>query len=150
VTIFDFLRGRARTTMNEPPGDRVRDLFDQAVALPPERRAAFLEAACAGDPGLHAEVESLLACDANFTESGDAEGVLKSPLRRSTEPTACAAGEPSPGAWRPVRVGHYRIVRRIAEGGMGTVYEAEQDNPRRTVALKVIRTGMVASSALLK
>jgi WD40 repeat protein/predicted Ser/Thr protein kinase len=41
-----------------------------------------------------------------------------------------------------VRVGHYRILRRIAEGGMGTVYEAEQDEPRRTVALKVMRPGL--------
>ena len=41
--------------MSEHPGDRVQGLFDQAVALPPEQRAAFLEAACAGDPGLQAE-----------------------------------------------------------------------------------------------
>jgi WD40 repeat protein/predicted Ser/Thr protein kinase len=46
-------------------------------------------------------------------------------------------------------VGHYRILRYIAEGGMGAVYEAEQDNPRRTVALKVLRPGC-ASPALLK
>jgi tetratricopeptide (TPR) repeat protein/predicted Ser/Thr protein kinase len=47
------------------------------------------------------------------------------------------------------RLGHYRIVRKIAEGGMGAVYEAEQDNPRRTVALKVIRQGF-PSEALLR
>src|SRR5215471_14802776 len=46
-------------------------------------------------------------------------------------------------------VGRYRIVRLIGEGGMGAVYEAEQDQPRRTVALKVIKPGM-ASPALLK
>ena len=50
--------------MSEPSGDRVQDLFDRAVGLPPAERAAFLEVACAGDPGLRAEVESLLACDA--------------------------------------------------------------------------------------
>ena len=38
-------------------------------------------------------------------------------------------------------VGHYRIVRLIGEGGMGAVYEAEQAQPRRTVALKVIKPG---------
>jgi serine/threonine protein kinase len=63
-----------------------------------------------------------------------------------------AAPGPGPGAW-PVgpspRVGHYRILGRIAEGGMGAVYEAEQDNPRRHVALKVIRPGR-ASPALLR
>ncbi|HEX5273067.1 MAG TPA: serine/threonine-protein kinase, partial [Gemmataceae bacterium] len=134
---------------SEPPGDRVQDLFDRAVELPPGRRAAFLDAACAGDDALRAEVESLLACDADFTQSGDEAGFLKSPLGRSPDPTTCAGGEASPVAWRPRRVGHYRIVRRIAEGGMGAVYEAEQDNPRRTVALKVVRAGFT-SPALVK
>src|SRR5437867_6741739 len=46
-------------------------------------------------------------------------------------------------------MGRYKIVRLIGEGGMGAVYEAEQDQPRRTVALKVIKPGM-ASPALLK
>jgi hypothetical protein len=56
-------------------------LFDQAIALPPAGRAAFLEAACANAPVLRAEVESLLACDAHFSEGDEAEGspLLKSP-----------------------------------------------------------------------
>src|SRR5262249_15933221 len=41
----------------------------------------------------------------------------------------------------PVRVGRFRVGRRIGEGGMGVVYEAEQDSPRRTIALKLIRAG---------
>ena len=41
-------------------------------------------------------------------------------------------------------IGRYRIVRLIGEGGMGAVYEAEQDQPRRTVALKVIKPGLAA------
>jgi WD40 repeat protein/predicted Ser/Thr protein kinase len=49
----------------------------------------------------------------------------------------------------PERVGRYRVLRLLGEGGMGIVYEAEQDNPRRPVALKVIRPGAV-SPALLK
>ena len=55
--------------MSEPPGDRVQELFDQAVALPPEQRAAFLAAACADDPAHRAEVEGLLACDADFPDA---------------------------------------------------------------------------------
>jgi tetratricopeptide (TPR) repeat protein len=47
------------------------------------------------------------------------------------------------------KIGRYRIVRLIGEGGMGAVYEAEQEQPRRTVALKVIKPGM-ASPELLR
>ncbi|MBI5764130.1 MAG: tetratricopeptide repeat protein [Planctomycetes bacterium] len=41
----------------------------------------------------------------------------------------------------PERIGHYRILSRLGEGGMGVVLEAEQDFPRRTVAIKLIRPG---------
>src|SRR6187549_709763 len=46
-------------------------------------------------------------------------------------------------------IGNYKIVRMIGEGGMGAVYEAEQEHPRRTVALKVIKPGL-ASPQLLR
>jgi serine/threonine protein kinase len=48
----------------------------------------------------------------------------------------------------PRRIGNYRIRRIIGSGGMGTVYEAMQDHPRRAVALKVMRPGMTSRSAL--
>lgn len=48
----------------------------------------------------------------------------------------------------PERIGSYRILRKIGEGGMGSVYEAEQENPRRRVALKVIRAGFVSTQVL--
>jgi non-specific serine/threonine protein kinase/serine/threonine-protein kinase len=47
------------------------------------------------------------------------------------------------------QIGRYKITRLIGEGGMGAVYEAEQDQPRRTVALKVIKPGL-ASPELLR
>ena len=139
--------------MSEPPDDRVQDLFNQAVVLPAEQRATFLETACAGDPALRAEVESLLACDLDFAEGAGDDGMLKSPILRAPEPAATelsvTLSPRHPVTLASSRVGHYRIVRCIAEGGMGAVYEAEQDSPRRTVALKVIRPGL-ASPALIK
>jgi non-specific serine/threonine protein kinase/serine/threonine-protein kinase len=49
----------------------------------------------------------------------------------------------------PPRIGQYRVLRLLGEGGMGAVYEAEQDQPRRLVALKVIRAGW-ASPELIR
>jgi hypothetical protein len=72
--------------VSEPPGDRVQNLFNQVVVLPAEQRAAFLEAACAGDPALRAEVESLLACDLGFPEGAGDDGLLKSPIVRAPRP----------------------------------------------------------------
>jgi serine/threonine protein kinase len=41
----------------------------------------------------------------------------------------------------PATIGRYRVLGKLGEGGMGVVYEAEQDNPRRRVAVKVVRAG---------
>jgi WD40 repeat protein/predicted Ser/Thr protein kinase len=139
--------------VSEPPGDRVQDLFDQAVARPAEQRAAFLETACAGDPALRAEVESLLACDLHFAAGADDDGMLKSPIVRAPGPATPEAKEPSVVTGSPVhpatlscsQVGRFRVLRLIAEGGMGAVYEALEDDPPRTVALKVIRPGLVSA-----
>lgn len=49
----------------------------------------------------------------------------------------------------PARIGHYRFIRLLGQGGTGAVYEAEQDQPKRTVALKVIK-GASASPELLR
>src|SRR5713101_1267542 len=58
-----------------------------------------------------------------------------------------AASGPT-GAFAPFQVGPYRVVCLIGEGGMGSVYQAEQDHPRRTVALKLIKAGLSTPSLL--
>jgi WD40 repeat protein/predicted Ser/Thr protein kinase len=126
--------------MPEPSRRRVEELFDQALDLDPALLAAFLDEQCAGDAEMRAAVEELLHLDRG---AHAAESLLRSPLARSR------AKEFAPrGAWFPA-IDRYHVVRVLGEGGMGTVYEAEQDNPRRTVALKVIRAGL-ASDFLLK
>src|SRR5262249_12663912 len=70
---------------------------------------------------------------------------------RGPEPT-WPAGPPGPSGLlppAPARIAHYRVLRLLGEGGMGAVYEAEQDRPRRPVTLKVVRPGL-ASPALVK
>jgi WD40 repeat protein len=87
-------------------------------------------------------VGRLLARDACLHANQGAAAFLNSPLERSLQPALASVALPS-------RIGHYRIVRLLGEGGMGIVYEAEQDNPRRPVALKMIRASVV-SRVLLK
>jgi eukaryotic-like serine/threonine-protein kinase len=132
--------------MDEPLRLRVKALFAQAADLPREEREAFLDSACRDEPDLRAKVERLLAYDAGFEDGKEEPGFLKSPVVRAPEKTPSESASPPQReeAGVPARIGPYRILRRHGEGGMGIVYEAEQDNPRRTVALKVIRPGWVS------
>ncbi len=121
--------------MPEPSPDAVEALFQQAADMEPKERGAFLNEQCAGDPDLRAAVEELLDFDAKAQSVPDflhSPAVVRAMLPLPREPGL------------PLHIGRYRILRRHGEGGMGTVYEAEQDNPRRTVALKVIRPGLVS------
>jgi predicted Ser/Thr protein kinase len=126
--------------MPEPSPEAVEALFQQATELDPAQRGAFLDEQCAGDLDLRSAVEQLLRFD---IEAESEPEFLRSPgaYVRAALPLPA---EPGP----PAYIGRYRVVRRHGEGGMGTVYEAEQDNPRRLVALKVIRAGRVSADFL--
>jgi len=122
--------------------ERIRALFDQAADLPVAARSAFLDGACRGEPALRAVVEELLAQDARL-EGHHEITFLQSPLvvASPSSPPQSSIDEPSIPMSLPRAIGRYRIVRLIGEGGMGSVYEPEEDEPRRTVALKVMRPG---------
>jgi len=108
-------------------------IFKAAVKLSPEHRAAYLDQACGSNHELRREVESLLHAH------DQAGSFLHS---RTTQPPA--TGEEPPGTEMPgTRFGPYKLLQQIGEGGMGSVWMAEQIEPvRRIVALKVIRAGM--------
>jgi len=66
---------------------------------------------------------------------------LQNPQDPNETRTIGGAGAAAKNPFRlPTRIGRYRIIRLLGEGGMGAVYEAEQDQPRRSIALKVIRS----------
>jgi eukaryotic-like serine/threonine-protein kinase len=125
--------------------ERVDEIFLIVCDLLPGERARRLDERCGDDAELRAEVESLLEHDAPEGDCLGDEAV------RSGAPMADLLSRASadPGSEMPDRIGAFRVIEVIGSGGMGTVYLAEQDHPRRRVALKMIRSG-VMSRALRK
>jgi serine/threonine protein kinase/tetratricopeptide (TPR) repeat protein len=122
--------------------DRTVSAFAAAVVLRPAERAAFLDRECADDTALRGRIEALL-------RAHDRAGHrLDLPVPGDLEQTtAYIPGDP-PGA---VIAGRYKLLEEIGEGGMGTVWLAEQTSPvKRKVALKLIKAGMDSKSVLAR
>jgi WD40 repeat protein/serine/threonine protein kinase len=116
--------------------ERIKEVLAEAAARSsPAERAAYLDGACRGDDGLRAEVEKLLLAH------DQADGFLEEPVA-PPQPSTIVLSAPiteKPGD----RIGYYKLLQQIGEGGCGVVYMAEQEQPiRRRVALKVIKLGM--------
>ena len=110
-------------------------LFEELVRLPSSQRAAYLQEACGPDSALRRRLEILLT-----SHDGPSEFVT-----RAVEPAASRdTARGIPGAERlGDRIGPYKLLQQIGEGGCGVVYMAQQEAPvRRVVALKVIKLGM--------
>ncbi len=125
------------------PFERELAVFSAARRLPAGKRAAYLDQTCAGDAALRQRVEELLRA------SEDAEGFLQEPAPGAQRPEAAPSGPTmvlsiaTQGEKAGDRIGHYKLLQQIGEGGCGLVYMADQEEPvRRRVALKVIKLGM--------
>ncbi len=113
---------------------RLRELFINACDLNEQQQRAMMDEQCADDPELQLELRRLLQKDA--TDCGiladeditagfqlDVDTVFENEL--------------------PTTIGRYQVKRILGQGGMGVVYLAQQENPRRDVAVKVIRSGIM-------
>jgi non-specific serine/threonine protein kinase/serine/threonine-protein kinase len=105
---------------------RAKEVFLAACELPGDERASYLDEECAGDDDLRREVDALLEID-------------------------CTTTDPSEDRRPPERIGNFRLLQKLGEGGMGEVWEAEQEAPvRRRVAFKLIRWGMDTKEVLAR
>jgi len=132
----------------EAAKQKLEALFDAALELEnPAERAALLARECADDPALRARVENLL------TAHGEAERFFDDckPAITLTEPGDTIAETVNVEEELGRRIGPYKLLQKIGEGGCGVVYLAEQEKPiRRRVALKIIKLGMDTKSVIAR
>jgi len=106
-------------------------IFLALAGVDPSERAAFLDERCGQDLALRRDVEALVASldvpDDDFLD----------PERIPSLDMGAADGPLQPGT----RLGGFLVLHAVGSGGMGVVYAAQQDRPRRTVAIKVLRRG---------
>jgi serine/threonine protein kinase/outer membrane protein assembly factor BamB len=118
------------------------EIFHQALArTSPEERAAYLDQACGGDPALRASVEALLRANVG------ASGFMDKPALKS----GATLDEPRVTEYPGTMIGPYKLIEQIGEGGMGTVWMAQQSEPvKRLVAVKLIKAGMDSKQVIAR
>jgi serine/threonine-protein kinase len=118
---------------------RVESLLNEALDLEAEERPTFLDHACAGDPDLRREVESLLASVDKSVR------FIEEPLHKVAQ--QLAEGSEGPGS----RIQAYQLIKLIGEGGMGKVYLAARadDQYSKQVAIKLLQAGFAQRTAML-
>src|SRR5450631_4008879 len=123
--------------------DREERIFAEALAVPEGDRQRFVADACKGDADLLRRVEELLRAE---SAAGDFMG--GHPAADAAVP---AGGAPSAAEREGTMIGRYKLLQKLGEGGCGTVWMSEQEEPvRRRVALKIIKLGMDTKSVIAR
>ncbi|MHC4427611.1 MAG: protein kinase domain-containing protein, partial [Planctomycetota bacterium] len=122
--------------MSGPGYDQLKTHFIAASELSGDERCAYLARVGREDAELRRQIERLLAADA------EDNGVF------ATAETLDGADPHAALAVRPDRIGTYQITGTLGTGGMGVVYRAEQEHPRRSVALKVLRPHLLSRRSM--
>jgi serine/threonine protein kinase len=118
---------------------QVRDLFDRVMDLPLEQRAGFLADACGSDQLLRDELQRIVEAYERLDTHFATETATSAHVQSGT------ADDDSLSA-----VGPYRIIREIAQGGMGAVYLGARDDDeyKKRVAVKLLRRGVTSEAVV--
>lgn len=128
---------------------KLRSLFEAALDVPIAERSAWLDARCEPGSEIRHRLDRLLAADSDGDLAADIEGEVQ---RAAMTRLGDMAGESDRGGSSSVagihtdRLGAYRVLRELGRGGMGAVYLAEQQRPRRRVALKTMGFGIAGEA----
>src|SRR5438874_8420582 len=122
--------------------DRAEGIFHGALQLSAEQRAGYLKQACGENAELLKQVEILLAAHEKAGRFLEEPVAAAPPSKTVVVPMTEKPGD---------KIGRYKLLQQIGEGGCGVVYMAEQEEPvRRRVALKVIKLGMDTKSVIAR
>ncbi|MFO0827100.1 MAG: serine/threonine-protein kinase [Phycisphaerales bacterium] len=125
----------------------LRRIFERVIELTGAEREAALSKECGGDAELRRRIEAMLAAAESDTQFLAAPTQGEVPHAAPTDVADTAPVREGPGT----RIGPYKLLQRIGEGGFGVVFMAEQEHPvRRMVALKVIKLGMDTRSVVAR
>jgi hypothetical protein len=140
---IDMTSDMFRTTaMNTERWRRIETLFDQAMELPDGERHGFLDRACAGNPDLRRDVGALIASEPS------AGAALRDAVASEVVLLATAAVTGQVGR----RIGRFRLLSLLGEGGMGAVYLAERDDAQfaHQVAIKILSHAVGSPQAIAR
>jgi serine/threonine protein kinase len=123
------------TTITPEQWEQLREMFRVAIEHQPQQREAYLDQACANNPALRCEIESLLASHDRAGDFIETPAFIGSVKAITDLPVEQIEGQ---------RIGQYQIIREIGRGGMGTVYLARRadEQYQKFVAIKIVRRGM--------